>query len=332
MKTMQSHTIHKLPRLNSLSQRRLSKLVLPSVIVVLLGIIALTTPRFFSQDNFIGLARQLPILGLLAIGITPITIAKGYDLSIGSVAALSIMTTGYIIIVTDSLPLALLTGVLTGALVGAFNAVLIEGIGLNAVIVTLATLTAVRGLDILLVQQNYYTFTEKIRHLGLLWVGKGLVIGIPVSLIIFTAIALLLSLVLGRTIFGRKTYAIGNNEKAANILGINTRWHKGLLYVLSGAIAGLAGIIALGRIGVVTSAVAEGWEFQALTAVIIGGTSLTGGIGSIKSTVTGVFIIAAIGNLMTLNQVSGYYQAALTGFVIIIAVLIDKYLSKRIQD
>ena len=236
------------------------------------------------------------------------------------------------ITVTDSLPLALLTGVLTGALIGALNAVLIEGIGLNAVIVTLAMLTAVRGLDILLVQKNYYTFTEKIRHTGLLGVGKGMVGGVPVSLIIFISVALFFSLLLSRTAFGRKTYAIGNNEWAASIHGINTYWHKGLLYVLSGAIAGLSGIIALGRIGVVTSAVGVGWEFQALTAVIIGGTSLTGGIGSISGTLAGVFIIAAIGNLMTLNQISGYYQQMLTGLIIIVAVLIDKYLSDRIQD
>jgi ribose/xylose/arabinose/galactoside ABC-type transport system permease subunit len=332
MKTMQSQDKKKAQRLNNSSQGRLSGFVLPLVVVVLLGVIALTTPRFFSQDNFVGLARQLPILGLLAIGITPITIAKGYDLSIGSVAALSIMTTGYVIIVTGSLPLALLTGIMTGAVVGVVNAVLVEGVGLNAVIVTLATLTAVRGLDIMLVEKNYYTFTKKISHTGLLNVGKGMVGGIPVSLIIFLVIAILLSLLLGRTIFGRRTYTIGNNEWAASIHGINTRWHKGLLYVLSGAIAGLSGIIALGRIGVVTSAVGVGWEFQALTAVIIGGTSLTGGIGSVTGTIAGVFIIAAIGNLMTLNQVSGYYQQTLTGIVIIIAVLVDRYLNKRRQE
>jgi ribose/xylose/arabinose/galactoside ABC-type transport system permease subunit len=326
---MQNQTLKKIPRLSVLSQSRFSKFILPFVIVVMLGIIALTTPRFFSGENFIGLARQLPILGLLAVGITPIMIAKGYDLSVGSVAALSIMTTGYVIIVTNSLPLALLTGILTGALVGILNAVLIEGVGLNAVIVTLATLTAVRGLDILLVEKNYYTFAEKISHTGLLGVGKGMLGVFPVPLIIFTVVAVLFSLLLGRTVFGRKTYAIGNNELAANIHGINSRWHKGLLYVLSGAVAGLSGIIALGRIGIVTSAVGVGWEFQALTAVILGGISLTGGVGTITGAVAGIFIIAAIGNLMTLNQVSGYYQQTLTGFIIIVAVLIDKYLHRK---
>lgn len=325
---MQNQSSVKRPRLDIFSRQSLSKIILPLLVVALLIVIALTTPRFFSRDNFIGLARQVPILGLLAIGITPVTISKGYDLSVGSVAALSIMTTGYVIIVTGSLPLALLTGVLTGALVGVLNAALIEGVGLNAVIVTLATLTAVRGLDIMLVKENYYTFTKKIQHAGLQNVSKGMLGGVPVSLIIFAGVALFLALLLGKTTFGRRTYIIGNNEWAATIHGINTRLHKGMLYVLSGAIAGLAGVIALGRIGVVTSAVAVGWEFQALTAVIIGGASLTGGIGSIRGTIFGVFIIAAIGNLMTLNQVSGYYQEALTGLVIIIAVLIDRYLRK----
>jgi len=328
---MQSPGIQKLTQVNSSAKRRLSEFLLPSIVVVLLGFIALTTPRFFSQENFTSLARQLPIIGLLAVGITPVVLVKGYDLSVGSVAALSITATGYIITITGNLPLALLAGVLTGALVGLLNALLIEGVGLNSVIVTLATLTAVRGLDILLVERNYYTFTEKISHRGLLGIGKGMVGVIPGSLIIFTVIALFFALMLGKTAFGRRTYAIGNNEWAASIHGINTRWHKGKLYILSGAIAGLAGIIALGRIGVVTSAVGVGWEFQALTAVIIGGVSLTGGIGSIRGTVIGVFIIGAIGNLMTLNQVSGYYQETITGLVIIVAVLIDRYLNKRVQ-
>ena len=151
--------------------------------------------------------------------------------------------------------------------------------------------------------------------------------GIPTPFVIFGVTAIILGTIMKKTTFGRRTYSIGNNEWAAYIHGINTRLYKSILYVLSGTIAGLAGVIALSRIGMVTSAVAVGWEFQAVTAVIIGGTSLTGGKGSIMGSAVGVLIIVAVRNLMTLNHISGFFQDFITGFIIIIALLIDRYLS-----
>ncbi len=314
------------------SYRGSSAAIIAGIIGLLCVVIALTTSEFFTYGNFTNLAKQISVLGLLAIGITPIIIARGFDLSVGSVAALSIMTSGYVILTTGSLPLSVMAGVLTGALIGAVNALLIEGIGLNPIIVTLATLTAVRGLDIMMVKENYSIFSLKIKHVGLLQVGKGMLGSVPIPVILFLGAVIVLSLLMSRTIFGRRVYIIGNNELAAHISGIHTRWYKSLLYVLSGSLAGLAGVIALSRIGLVTAAVAEGWEFQALTAVIIGGTSLAGGIGTIWGSAVGVLIIGAVQNLMTLNQVSPYYQDFITGFIIILAMLIDRYFNLSAQE
>jgi ribose transport system permease protein len=314
------------------SYRNSSVAIMAGIIGLLCVVIALTTSEFFTYGNLASLAKQISVLGLLAIGIAPIIIALGFDLSVGSVAALSIMTSGYVILTTGSLLLSILAGVLTGTLVGALNALLIEGIGLNAIIVTLATLTAVRGLDIMMVKENYSTFARKIEHAGLLQIGKGMLGGVPIPVVIFLGAVIVLSLVMGRTVFGRRVYIIGNNERAAHISGINTRLYKSFLYMLSGSMAGLAGVIALSRIGLVTSAVAEGWEFQAVTAVIIGGTSLAGGIGTVWGCALGVLIIGAVQNLMTLNHVSPYYQDFITGFIIILAVLIDRYFNHSVQE
>lgn len=302
-------------------------IVLGCIAGLFLIIIGFTTPKFFTFTNFIGLSKQISILGLLAIGITPVLIVKGFDLSVGSIAALSIMTSGYVAITTGNIVASVITGLATGVLIGFLNALLIEGVGLNAVIITLATMTAVRGLDTLLVKQNYFTFAQKITNEDLLGISRGMIGGVPTPFVIFGCTAIILGTIMKKTTFGRKIYSIGNNELAASIHGINTKVHKGLLYIISGAIAGLAGVIALSRIGMVTSAVAVGWEFQAVTAVIIGGTSLTGGKGTIAGSAIGVLIIVAVRNLMTLNRISGFYQDFITGFIIIIALLIDRYFS-----
>ena len=290
--------------------------------LILFVVLSFAHPNFLSTGNLTNVLRQVSINGVLAIGMTFVILTGGIDLSIGSVLAISGVVAGSM--VTGGEPhnpaIAVIAAVAAGAAFGVVNGVLIARFGIPAFVATLGMLSMARGSTLL------YSDGRPIPNLSpaFRWIGQGLVGGVPVPVIIFALVFILAWITLRFTVYGRWIYAVGGNVKSARTSGIPTRTVIFSVYLLMGALAGLAGIILTAR---TTSALPQaglGYELDAIAAVVIGGTSLTGGIGSVAYTLIGALIIGVIGNGLDLMSVSSYYQQIIKGAIIVAAVLIDR--------
>lgn len=278
--------------------------------------------NFLSTGNLLNVLRQVSINGILAIGMTFVILTGGIDLSIGSVLAVTGVVAGSLVTGGDpSNPvLALLAAIAVGALFGTVNGTLIARFSVPPFVVTLGMLSMARGATLL------YSNGRPIPNLSpaFRWLGQGFVLGIPVPVIVFALVFVLAWITLRFTVYGRWVYAVGGNVKSARTSGIPTRTVIFSVYALMGALAGLAGAILTAR---TTSALPQaglGYELDAIAAVVIGGTSLTGGIGSVGYTLIGALIIGVISNGLDLMGVSSYYQQIIKGAIIVVAVLIDR--------
>jgi inositol transport system permease protein len=288
---------------------------------LLTGILAITSPPFRTLTNFRYVLEQISINGIMAVGMTLVIITAGIDLSVGSVLALSAVVAtsfahpgGYFLMV----PVAL--GVLTGLACGAVNGILIAKQRLAPFIVTLGMMTIARGLALV------YTSGRPVNNLSDAYdkIGSGSIGGIPFLALIFFAVVLLGVFILHFTRFGRYVFAVGGNELAAKVSGVNTDRILIGVYALTGALAGLAGIVLSSRVMSGPPAAGAGYELDAIAAVVIGGTSLSGGVGSMAGTVVGVLIIGVMNNGLDLLNVSSYWQQIVKGLIIVLAVLLDK--------
>jgi ribose/xylose/arabinose/galactoside ABC-type transport system permease subunit len=293
--------------------------------VLLAGILCITSPPFRTLSNVENILQQIPVNGILAIGMTLVIITAGIDLSVGSVLALSaVVATSFAHTDTHLLIVPIMLGVLTGLVCGIVNGVLIAKNRLAPFIVTLGMMTVARGLALV------YTSGRPIINLSDTYdeIGDGSLGAIPIPAIIFFVVVLLGVFVLHYTRFGRYVYAVGGNELAAKVSGVNTDRVLIGVYALAGALAGLAGIVSSARVMSGSPTVGTGYELDAIAAVVIGGTSLSGGIGSIAGTIVGVLIIGVMNNGLDLLNVSPYWQEIVKGVIIVLAVLLDKK-SKR---
>jgi putative xylitol transport system permease protein len=291
-------------------------------LVILFVALALANANFLSTANLLNVLRQVSINGILAVGMTFVILTGGIDLSIGSMLAFAGVVAGSMVTGEDpfSPVLAVLAAVGVGALFGSANGVLIARFKVPAFVVTLGMLSAARGATLL------FSGGRPIPNLSpeFRWIGQAFVFGIPVPVIIFAIVLLIAWVVLRFTVYGRWVYAVGGNVRSAKTSGINTRLVIFSVYVISGALAGLAGLILTAR---TTSALPQaglGYELDAIAAVVIGGTSLTGGVGSVAFTLIGTLIIGVISNGLDLMGVSSYYQQIIKGSIIVLAVLIDR--------
>jgi ribose transport system permease protein len=283
--------------------------------VVLLVVAATTTDSFLTDDNLTNLLRQSVTTGLLALGMLMVILTGGIDLSVGSVVALTgIMAAG----LAEGLPvpLAMLIAVAAGAACGAVNGVLVAHFRLAPFVVTLAALTTVRGLAYVY-SETPITPTE----IGFLALGTELLGPIPIATIIMVVAFGLSWLFLSRTTIGRAIVAIGGNREAVRLAGINVPRHILLTYVISGLLAGLAGVILASRVGIAQPSVGVALELNAIAACVIGGARLSGGRGSVPGTFGGVVLLALIDNLLTLHDVQSYWQQVLKGLIIVAVVL-----------
>jgi putative xylitol transport system permease protein len=290
--------------------------------ILLFFVLSLASPNFLSTNNLLNVLRQVSMNGVLALGMTFVILTAGIDLSIGSLLALAGAVAASLVTGADAFnPLvAVAAGVATGALCGAINGGLIAYFKVPAFVATLGMLSVARGATLL------YSGGRPIPNLSLefRWLGQGLVLGIPVPVIIFAIVFAVAAIVLRYSIYGRRVYAVGGNPRSAKTSGINTTGIIFSVYVIMGALAGLAGVMLTAR---TTSALPQagiGYELDAIAAVVIGGTSLTGGIGRIGYTLVGVLIIGMISNGLDLMGVSSYYQQIIKGSIIVLAVLIDR--------
>lgn len=291
-------------------------------LILLVVVISVLNTAFLDLSNLLNLLRQVSINGLIAFGMTFVILTGGIDLSVGSILALSSAFTA--ILITSGLDpiVALIVGVLGGFLLGVFNGVLVTFGSMVPFIATLATMTIFRGLTLVITDGNPITDLGD-SYLFQLF-GKGYFFGIPVPAVTMIIVFIVLAIILQKTTFGRHTYAIGGNEVASKISGIKVNKVKILIYGISGLMSALAGAILTSRLNSAQPTAGTSYELDAIAAVVLGGTSLTGGKGRIVGTLIGVLIIGVLNNGLNLLGVSSFYQQVVKGIVILIAVLIDR--------
>ncbi|WP_239740661.1 ribose ABC transporter permease [Mammaliicoccus sp. P-M59] len=291
-------------------------------LILLIVVISIMNSAFLDLSNLLNLLRQVSINGLIAFGMTFVILTGGIDLSVGSILALSSAFTA--ILITSGLDpiVALIVGVLGGFLLGVFNGVLVTFGSMAPFIATLATMTIFRGLTLVVTDGNPITNLGDSYMFQLF--GKGYFFGIPVPAVTMIIVFIILAIILQKTTFGRHTYAIGGNEVASKISGIKVNRVKILIYGISGLMSALAGAFLTSRLNSAQPTAGTSYELDAIAAVVLGGTSLTGGKGRIVGTLIGVLIIGVLNNGLNLLGVSSFYQQVVKGIVILIAVLIDR--------
>ena len=300
------------------------------LLAVVLGIIS---PEFRAPSNLLNLLRQASFNGLIAIGMTCVILSDGIDLSVGSTFALSAIICAEMIVNGISAPLAILAALVVGTLLGVVSGVLVTKGRLQPFIATLITMTAYRGFAMIITDGKPISklkasieseFGAKLFEM----LGKGSIplgpINFPVPVIIMLVALAIFWFVLHKTTFGRKLYATGSNIKCANLVGVDTTKTKIIVYAISGFMAALAGLIMISRVDSAQSILGEGYELDAIAAVALGGTSMSGGRGEIMGTFAGVLIIAVLNNGMNIMGINTYYQSVVKALVILIAVLADR--------
>jgi len=283
-------------------------------------IISFISPQFLTVSNWTIIITQVSINAILAFGVTFVIITGGIDLSLGSIVAVAGVSAA-MLAHPDSYPLLVpvFAGLFAGLLIGAFNGFIITKSKIAPFIVTLGTMTIGRGLALILSNGRPVSNLSD----SFVFIGSGKILGIPVLIIILIIMFILCSVILNKTILGRYVYAVGGNEQAARASGINVSQVKIAVYSISGLLAGLAGILLTSRITTGQPNAGAGFELDAIAAVVIGGTSTTGGKGSMTGTLIGVLLIGVINNSLDLLNVTSYYQQVVMGSIIIGAVVLD---------
>ncbi len=289
--------------------------------LLLFTFLTIASPVFLTHTNIINIIRQISVVGIIAVGMTYVIITGGIDLSVSAIVALAGVITTSMLRKDNpqSLMLAIGVGLLVGVACGAFSGLFITKLKVPPFIATLATMTIVKGLTYI------YTDGRPITGLseGFIHIGRGSVGFMPILVIIYLGVVVVGAFFLRLTKFGRYVLAVGGNEKAASISGVNTVSVKFSCYVLNGFCAALAGILLASRIQTGQPASGSGYELDAITAAVIGGASLSGGVGNILGSVVGMLIIGTMTNGLDLLNVSSYYQQVIKGIIILVAVLSD---------
>lgn len=318
-----------------------------------------TQGRFLGPDNLVNIAKQVSVNGILAVGMTLVILIGGIDLSIGSIVALAGISAALAAGVAGA-PLGLLAGILTGLALGWINGGLITSLRLPPFVVTLGMMTAARGLALVLSGGQAQPVNDPFVHLGagtlygwgmglagLAWLAflpvlattaqrmlyaVGVLValivchlagGLPVPVLVFAGVALAAACLLNRMRTGRYLYALGGNPEAARLSGLPTRRLTVGVFAAMGALAGLAGVVLTARLGASTPTMGSMFELDAIAAAVIGGTSLSGGVGTIGGTVIGVFLIGVLNNLLSLLNVNPFYQLIIKGAIVVAAAALD---------
>jgi ribose transport system permease protein len=297
-------------------------------VVVLLLVIAFGALRFdnfFTQRNLENIALQASFLGLITIGMTFVIISGGIDLSVGSMLALGGVLAAYAVQV--SWPLALLVPVAACGLLGLGQGVLVAKARMAPFIVTLAGLLGIRGLALALANEQPVGVAN---DSPFVWFGQGQILGLAVPTVLAIVAFVAGGVVLVRTRYGQSIFAVGGNEESARLMGIPVDRAKMIAYTTSGALAGLAGALLAARLAAGQPVAGYGWELDAIAAVVVGGTLLTGGAGTLSGTLAGVLLLGIIQNLINqLGTLGSYTQQLVSGVFLIVVVLIQAYLTRK---
>ncbi len=305
-------------------KRILIKYKSPIGLLIFTIIISFMNDRFLTLSNVLNVLRQTSINSIIAAGMTFVILTGGIDLSVGSTLAFSGAVAAMLISNGFSPVIAIIAALAVGALIGILNGLIISKGKLQPFIVTLATMTIFRGATLVFTKGRPISAGYEANAELFSKVGNGYFLGIPIPIYIMVMIFGIGYFILKKTTIGRYVYAVGGNEEASKLSGVNTSKIKTMAYGISGMFAALAGIIITARLSSAQPTAGSGYELDAIAAVVLGGTSLAGGIGSIMGTVTGALIIGILNNALNLMNVSSYYQLLIKGLVILIAVLIDR--------
>jgi len=299
--------------------------------MVLMAVIALSVIIYALNQNFLTpyniqvIIRQVAIFGILGIAETAVIITGGIDLSPGSMLAFNGVMVALLMMWGVSAPMAIVGLLLLCLVVGLYHGAMITRLGLVPFIVTLGSLSIFRGIAVVSTQG----YPIRIENEFFLWIGQGLVLGIPVPLFILLAVALTMNYILNQTPLGRYIYAIGGNREAARLSGISVRLVLTFVYAQATVLFGISAIILAARLGQGMPGVGIGYELNAIAAAIIGGTSMYGGVGTVLGTIIGATLMALIDNLLVLLRVEPWWSDLIIGVVIVAAVTVDMVTTKR---
>jgi len=308
---------------------RLQQLLAFASLIVIAAYFSFASSIFFTWGNITSILFSTVVIGLLAVGTTLVIITGGIDLSIGTGMALCAVMSG-VFIVNMGIPLLLgvVMAVLFGGLVGFVNGFNVAVLGLPPFIATLAMMLVAEGLALVISDSTPIYFNE-VPDYRLISTGE-LIPGLPNAVVVLLVGCVFAALLLGRTVLGRYTYAIGSNEQATELSGIRVGRWKIAIYTLAGLFIGLAGVMISARLGSAQPATGMGYELQAIAAVVIGGTSLAGGKGTILGTVIGALIISVLNNGLQLLSIAQEWQSVILGVVILVAVYADMARKKEV--
>lgn len=300
---------------------------------------SVTAPNFLSVANFLIMMKHIAIIAILALGMTFVILTGGIDLSVGSIAGLAGMVAGALlldglkfaplgVVVYLSVPALIAAVLVLGGMLGLANGMLVTRFGVAPFIATLGMLYVARGAAMLM--SGGATFSNlggnaALGNQGFPWLGAGLVLGVPVPVWILIGLALCASFVAASTTFGRRVYAVGGNERAALLSGVRVNRVKCLVYTISGVLAALVGLLIASDLVAAHPASGETLELSAIAAVVLGGTSLAGGRGTIGGTVIGACVIGVLADGMVMIGVSEFWQMVIKGLVIVTAVILDRF-------
>lgn len=289
------------------------------ILIVAVIVASLLSDTFLTPRNISNIIRQNAVVMIIAFGAQMVLITGEVDLSPGSVCAFAGVLSTVTMLKTGNPIIALLVGILVGAIFGFFNGLIVTACGIPSFIMTLASQFIGRGAVLA------YTNAQPVNGFDSSYTifGQGVVAGIPMPILIMAIVLIFYWILMNRKRFGRYVYAVGGNEDAARASGINTKMIKIKAFLFAGAAAGLAGVILMSRLNSGQPTGGDQYEFDAITAAIIGGTSMSGGVGKVYGTVVGALFVGVLLNIMTQMDVSAYYQKIVKGAIIALAVIID---------
>ena len=290
------------------------------ILLVICVFATILSPSFLSVTNLFNVFKQITVAGIVGCGMTFVILTGGIDLSVGSILGLSGVLASGVLASTGNTAAAVAVSLIVGVACGAVNGFFVSVCGIPPFISTLGMMTLLRG--VILVYTKGSPIPIKVDSYK--FFGKGSIAGIPVPVIILIVVFLLAHYILTQTTYGRSVYAVGGNREAARLSGIRVKTSEFLVYTLNGLMCGMAGLILTARLGSAQSTSGTGIEMDAIAAVILGGTSLSGGVGFVLPTVVGAMIMGIIDNILTLMNVNPHATNIVKGAVILIAVLVDK--------
>ena len=290
------------------------------ILLVICVFATILSPSFLSVTNLFNVFKQITVAGIVGCGMTFVILTGGIDLSVGSILGLSGVLASGVLASTGNTAVAVAVSLTVGIACGAVNGFFVSVCGIPPFISTLGMMTLLRGVILVYTQGS----PIPIKSDAYKFFGKGSIAGIPVPVIILIIVFLLAHYILTQTSYGRSVYAVGGNREAARLSGIRVKTSEFLVYTLNGLMCGMAGLILTARLGSAQSTSGTGIEMDAIAAVILGGTSLSGGVGFVLPTVVGAMIMGIIDNILTLMNVNPHATNIVKGAVILIAVLVDK--------